>query len=192
MVGKLAPKADRTFLWVVLLLALVAGSLPAGATIKQSWDEVTAVNRKGLEAAARKYLSLQEEELLEQAISKEDHYSPRHKEEFKPPLVRLKQRGFMRDLIDIVKPCLARGDSAKVKQFFQDVNQQKLIRGYGQYYRQIGIGWYGGPMVIQLELRQSPQKEFLVEVWYRLVHPVMDGKKQEGPRRTYPTGITAP
>jgi hypothetical protein len=32
-----------------------------------------------------------------------------------------------------------------------------------------------------------------VEVWYRLVHPGMkDGKKQEGPRFTSGTGITAP
>jgi len=169
---------------------MLAVSLPAGAT-RPSWQEVTAVNREGLVAAARQYLSPQEAELLEQAISKEAPYGPRHKEEFKPPLVGLKQGGFIPDLIDMVKPYLARGDSAKVKKFFQVINQQKLIRGYGQYY--LVKGGYGGPMVIQLELQQSPQKEFQVEVWYRLVHPaIKDGKKQEGPRRTYPTGITGP
>ena len=189
MVDTLARKAYRALLGLGLLLALLAGSFPASAT-RPSWEEVTAVNRGGLEAAARKYLSPQEVELLQQAMSKEGA-RPLHTEEFKPPLVALKNRHFVHDLIDIVKPALARGDRAKVKQFFQVVNQQKLIRGYGQFYLQ--RGGYGGPMVIQLELRQSPQKEFQVEVWYRLVHPgLRDGKKQEGPRFTTPTGITGP
>ena len=182
--------AYRALPCLVLVLTLLAGSLPAGTT-RPSWQEVTAVNREGLVAAARQYLSPQDVGLLEQAISKEERYIPRRKEEFKPPLLGLKQHGFINDLMDIVKPYLARGDSAKVKQFFQAVNRQKLIRGYGQYYLQ--KGGYGGRMVIQLELRQSPQQEFQVEVWYRLVYPGMkDGKKQEGPRFTSGTGITAP
>jgi hypothetical protein len=192
MVDKLAPKADRALLWVGLLLALpalLAGSLPAGATLP-SWDEVTAVNREGLEAAARKYFSPQEVELLQQAISK-GNWRPRHPQKLEPPLMELKNRQFLHDLLDIVNSCLARGDSAKVKQFFQVVNQRKLIRGYGISYYVKGSS--GGRMVIQLELRQSPQKEFQVEVWYRMVHPgIIDGKKKEGSRYTYPTGITGP
>ncbi|MBF0507550.1 MAG: hypothetical protein HQK57_01295 [Deltaproteobacteria bacterium] len=48
-------------------------------------------------------------------------------------------------------------------------------------------------MVIKLELRQSPQNEFQVEVWYRLIQPgYINGEKREGFRITYPTGITAP
>jgi hypothetical protein len=190
MVDKFAHRADRALLWVGLLLALLAVSLPAGAT-RPSWNEVSAVNREGLEAAARKYLAPQEVELLKQALSKEGNWHPRHQEKLEPPLMELKNRQFLHDLLDIVKSCLARGDSANVKRFFQVVNQQKLIRGYGQSFRLKGSS--GGRMVIQLELRQSPQKEFQVEVWYRLVHPgLYEGKKIEGSRFTYGTGLTAP
>jgi hypothetical protein len=199
MVIKLTSKAFRALLGLTLGLACLAVSLPADATVKLGWA-VTAVNPEGLEAAARKHLSSQEVELLQQAISKKDQWgspmpwlgNPATMEAIKPPLVELKQRGFMSDLIDIVKPCLARGDRAKVKQFFQVINQQKLIQGYQGNYRKWGMSGWGGPLVIQLELRQSPQKEFQVEERGLLVHPGPDGKKQEGPRRTYPTGITGP
>jgi hypothetical protein len=107
--------------------------------------------------------------------------------------MKLKNRQFISDLVAMVKSCLARGDRAQVKQFFQVVNQQKLIRGYGVYHGSLAKSQRGGPMVIQLELRQSPQKEFQVEVWYRLVPPgIKDGKKHEGSRFTYGTGVTAP
>jgi len=192
MVHKLARKPYRTLLGLGLLLAWLAGSLPAGATkpLMPPRQKVTAVNQEGLEAAARKYLSPQEVELLRQSITKQSPGSYATKE-FEPPLIQLRHGQFIPDLVDMVKSCLARGDSAKVKKFFQVVNQQKLIRGAGTVVPTAGN--FQDPMVIQLELRQSPQKEFQVEVWYRLVHPrTINGKKREGAGRTYPTGITGP
>ncbi len=194
MSDTLTSKAVRALPWLALVLILLAGSLPAGAT-KPSWppwQAVTAVNREGLEAAARKYLSPQEVELLQQAMTTQKPGSGYKStvSYFEPPLVGLKNGQFLPDLVDIVKSCLARGDRAKVKKFFQVINQQKLIRGAGEVLTTTG-GF--SPMVIQLELRQSPQKEFQVEVWYRLASPQWkDGKKQTGPRFTYGTGVTAP
>ena len=133
MVDTLALKAYRAILCLgLLLLALLAGSLPAGAT-RPSWQAVTAVNREGLEAAARKYLSPQEVELLQQAMSKETPGPPHPPapKDFKPPLMELKNGQFKSDLLDIVKFCLARGDNAKVRQFFEGIKKEKLIRGYG-------------------------------------------------------------
>jgi len=188
MLDTLTRKASGALLCLTLILAWQAGSLPAGAT-RPSWYEVNAVHREGLIAAAQQCLSRQEVELLKQALDKDDRFSPRGQGKVEPPLTPLKNRQFIKDLVNMVKAGLARGESAKVQKFFQVVNRQKSIRGYGQFFLQ--RGGYGGPMVIQLELRQTPQKEFQVEVWYRLVNPgSRDGKKQEGPRVTYGTGIT--
>lgn len=189
MLDTLTRKASGALLCLTLILAWLAGSLPAGATLP-SWYEVSAVHREGLVAAAQQCLSGQEVELLKQALDKDDRVTPRGQRKVEPPLMPLKNRQFIKDLVNMVKPCLARGDSAKVQKFFQVVNRQKSIRGYGMFYQQ--RGGYGGPMVIQLELRQSPQKDFQVQVWYRLVNPgSAAGQQAEGPRVTYGTGITA-
>ncbi len=165
MTDALYHKAFRALLGLSLLLSWLAGSLPANATLP-SWQEVSAVNWEGLVAAARQHLSAQEIKFLEQAMNKETpNYRPHHTENVSPPLMQLKYGGFIGDLLTMVRTCLARGDSAKVQQFFQVVNQEKLIRGYGRFFQQ--RGGYGGPMVIQLALRQSPQKDFQVEVSYR-------------------------
>ncbi|MBF0495039.1 MAG: hypothetical protein HQK58_00460 [Deltaproteobacteria bacterium] len=151
------------------------------------------MNREGLTATARQYLSRHDVDALERSITREPSLSPSHMshDDCKPPLVPLKNGAFINELVEIVKIYLARGDIAKVKRFFQAVNQKKLIRGYGRFFLQ--RGGYGGPMVIKLELRESPQREFQIEVWYQLIHPgYVNGQKAEGPRRTYPTSITAP
>lgn len=111
---------------------------PAGATLP-SWYKTNAINREGLEAAGRKYLAPQGVELLQQAMSQEGNWRPRNHENLKPPLTELKNRQFMRLRLDVVKSSLARGDSAKVKKFFQPVNQQKLIRGYRRFHLVRGV-----------------------------------------------------
>lgn len=128
---------------------------PTGATLP-SWYEINAINREGLEAAGRKYLAPQEVEVRQQAMNQEGNWRPRNHENLKPPLTELKNRQFMRLLLAVVKSSLARGDSAKVKKFFQAVNQQKLIKGYGRFH--LVRGGYGGPIVIQLELRNRPKR----------------------------------
>ncbi|MBF0508023.1 MAG: hypothetical protein HQK57_03740 [Deltaproteobacteria bacterium] len=192
MIDPLSRKTPLNLLWLCLVLAGLATSVPAGATLP-SWFEVSCVNQGGLMATARQYLSRHDVDALEQSITREPSPGPSHMShnDCKPPLVPLKNGAFINELVEMAKTCLARGENAKVKKFFQAVNQRKLIRGFGRFYMQ--RGGYGGPMVIKLDLLESPQKEFQVEVWYQLIHPgYANGQKREGPRRTYPTGITAP
>ena len=142
-------------------------------------------------AAARQSLSAKEAESLDQAIAREDGIRPRGSKDVEPPLVRLKSNRFINELVGILRQSLARGNSAGVKKFFQAVNDRKLIHGHGQFYMQ--RGGYGGPMVIQLQLLQSPENQFQVEVWYKLVSPgQVDKERREGPRVTHPTGIAVP
>ena len=63
-----------------------------------------------------------------------------------------------------------------------------MIRGSGRFY--LVRGGYGGPMVIELTLSESPQKQYQIEVWYRLVKAsIIDGQKREGPRVIHTTGV---
>ncbi len=190
MDGPLSSKSFRVVFFLTLMLAVLTPALPSYATLPSRYA-VNAVNPEGLKAAAQKYLSVPEVELLGQVLAQEKTYPPKPGDQTKPPLMRIQNTRFIGDLINLLKPALARGEAVKVQQFFAAVNQQKLIRGSGQFY--LVRGGYGGPMVIQLDLKQSAQKQYEIEVWYRLVNAsMMNGQKREGPRVIHTTGIAAP
>jgi hypothetical protein len=177
-------------LWICLLPVWLAGPITAYATLP-SWQEATAVNREGLLAAAVQCLSQHDVEAIGKVISREERPFQRISEKLEAPFEPLRNSNFINNLINVVRTCLKRGDRVKVRNFFQLVNQDKLIRGYGKYYLQ--RGGYGGPMVILLELQISPQKNYQVEVWYRLINSGGAGKSfREGPKCIYGTNVATP